>query len=225
MQKRWLILFIFIFALFISGCSQYFGETKGVNVQGQQAQVADTALLKMMDEDGNGIIGQGDVDKFSIAFQYGQYDAGYDYDANGAVDTDDFFLFSQYWDYDVVTGLPRETTTTTTSSTTTSTTIYIPLTPTVSETAPRLTLGEKQYLISPCYGPKAVTTEGVILDCSKKQEVADEYCKRVKGVGYSASSFEVGTFDSRGGDPEMRGGTVYLPSEKICDYCEQYFKA
>src|SRR3989344_9311265 len=103
MQKRWLIVMLFVFVLFIAGCSQYFGETKGVNV-GEQQQAADTALLKMMDEDGDGVIGQGDVDKFSIAFQSGQYDAGYDYDANGAVDTDDFFLFSQYWDYDVVTG-------------------------------------------------------------------------------------------------------------------------
>ena len=109
MKKRVLLIILVLSSLLIFGCESYFGEPVGQNIEvttptsSLTAEEKESKLLQKMDADGDGFIGQGDLDKFTIAFQSGQYDAGYDYDnygtGDGDIDYDDFFILTEHFGY------------------------------------------------------------------------------------------------------------------------------
>lgn len=92
----------FLSIFFVVGCSSYFGQTKGVDVQGQRqvssgSPSVDDDLLRKMDVDGSGMIDEGDFDLFNETFNSGIYNGRFDYDRNGVVDFEDFFVLQQHW--------------------------------------------------------------------------------------------------------------------------------
>ncbi len=103
-RKNLIFVFLVIGLLFMTGCQQYFGETRGRDV-GQQSgtvipsyePVLGRDLLQQLDANGNGEIDQEDFFAFSEAFGKTDTESLYkfDYDLDGDIDNDDYFIFSE----------------------------------------------------------------------------------------------------------------------------------
>ncbi len=73
-------------------------------------------------------------------------------------------------------------------------------------------------LIEACYDIHYTPLPGST-DCNRKQEAADEYCKREYGANVLATAYDI-----KDGAKE-KGGTVNMPSGRLCSDCNTYFKS